>query len=223
MGKIKLFVARLVANALILGGFVILGYTYLPIIGGEVWYQIMKLRKMTYTLTAKTVQKPDNVSVFSQYLKSGPLPLQPVNSDFSIAIEKIGVSAPVVKNVSVTDENEYMKSLDNGVAHAVGTALPGEKGNVYIFAHSSLGFFRFSKYAAVFNLLRKLDKGDQVHLFYQNKDYIYEVLGKEVVSGWNTYSLTRTVLEPTLTLQTCDPPGTTFNRLVVTSRLIKVQ
>jgi sortase A len=220
MSKAKLFIVRLIANILILGGFVILGYTYLPIVAGEAWYQIMKFRHMTYSLTAP---KPVQGSVFEQYLKSGPISLQPVNSDFSILIEKIGVTAPIVKNVSVSDEDAYMSALDGGVAHAVGTALPGERGNIYLFAHSSIGFFRFSKYAAVFNLLRKLDKGDKIHLYYQNKDYVYEVLGKEVVDGWNTYPLIRTVLEPTLTLQTCDPPGTTFNRLVVTSRLVKVQ
>ncbi|EKE00377.1 MAG: hypothetical protein ACD_22C00036G0004, partial [uncultured bacterium] len=32
----------------------------------------------------------------------------------------------------------------------------------------------------------------------------------------------RPVIEPILTLQTCDPPGTTINRLIVTAKLEKV-
>lgn len=215
----KIFIARTIANLLILSGFVILGYTYLPIIVGEAWYQVRQYRKLEYSLTAP---KPAQESVFGRYLKTGPVRIDPVNSDFSIVIEKIGVNAPIVKDVSVSDEEAYLKALDGGVAHAVGTAVPGERGNIYLFAHSSIGFFRFSKYAAVFNLLRKLEKGDTAHVFYQGKNYVYEVVGKEVVDGWNTYPLTRTVIEPTLTLQTCDPPGTTFNRLVVTARLSKV-
>jgi LPXTG-site transpeptidase (sortase) family protein len=73
----------------------------------------------------------------------------------------------------------------------------------------------------VFNLLRKLDFGDRIHIFYKGETFIYEVVNKEVMKGWNTYPITRSVVEPILTLQTCDPPGTTINRLVVTAKLIE--
>jgi len=99
---------------------------------------------------------------------------------------------------------------------------PSEKpGNVYLFAHASIDFWRLGRYATVFNLLRKMEKGDKVHVFYKGDDYIYEVINKEVQKGFNTFPLTRTTIEPILTLQTCDPPGTTLNRLIVTAKLIK--
>jgi len=44
-------------------------------------------------------------------------------------------------------------------------------------------------------------------------------MNKEAMKGWNTQPLSRPVLEPVLTLQTCDPPGTTINRYVVTAVL----
>jgi sortase A len=90
---------------------------------------------------------------------------------------------------------------------------------VYLFAHASLNFWDLGKYATVFNLLRKLNVDDKVNIFYEGDRYIYKVVNREVVKGWDTTSITRSVIEPVLTLQTCDPPGTTINRLVVTAKL----
>ena len=110
------------------------------------------------------------------------------------------------------------------MAHALTSNYPSEKpGNTYLFAHASINFWQLGRYDKAFNLLRKLDLGDRVHMFYEGETFVYEVVNKEVMKGWNTYPLTRSVIEPTLTLQTCDPPGTTINRLVVTANLLEVQ
>jgi len=71
-------------------------------------------------------------------------------------------------------------------------------------------------------LLRKLEPEDRIHVFFEGDTYVYEVMNKEVYPGWNTFPLSRSVIEPILTLQTCDPPGTTINRLVVTAKLKEV-
>ena len=42
--------------------------------------------------------------------KSTTLKIKPVNEDFSIVIEKIGVNAPIVPDVPITDER-FIKSL----------------------------------------------------------------------------------------------------------------
>jgi len=112
-----------------------------------------------------------------------------------------------------------MEALSRGVAHAKGTALPGEVGNVYLFAHSSLNFWQLGKYATVFNLLRKLEPGDKIVLFYEGRRYNYIVTKREIVPRFNTKPLLKRVSEPTLTLQTCYPPGTTLNRLIITAKL----
>lgn len=163
-------------------------------------------------------------SVFARYLSVKPITLTPVDREFGIVIEKLGVNAPVVADVAVSDEQTYKESLKYGVAHASSSDYPSrEPGNVYLFAHSSLNFWELGKYAQVFNLLRKLEIGDKAHVFYNQSDFVYRVVNKEVYKGFNTYALTRPVIEPLLTLQTCDPPGTTLNRLVVTAKLIEVQ
>jgi sortase A len=148
--------------------------------------------------------------------------MKPVNEDFSIVIEKIGVNAPIVADVSVTDEKAYREALKKGVAHAISSDYPTTApSNVYLFAHASLNFWDLGKYATVFNLLRKLELKDKINIFYKGDRYVYEVVNKEVVKGWNTNSITRSVIEPILTLQTCDPPGTTINRFVVTAKLVE--
>ena len=149
--------------------------------------------------------------------------ITPVNKDFAIVIEKIGVNAPIVANVSISNEEQYDEALKNGVAHASFSDYPSDKaGNVYLFAHASLNFWDLGKYATVFNLLKKLDYGDLVHVFYKGKTYVYVVANKEVINGWNTNPITRSTIEPILTLQTCDPPGTTLNRFVVTAKLKEI-
>ena len=54
--------------------------------------------------------------------------------------------------------------MSEGVAQAKGTAVPGEEGNVFIFSHSGSDFYQADRFNAVFYLLDKLGKGDQIDL-----------------------------------------------------------
>ena len=208
-------------NFFIILGISLLTIAYAPIVYDEVWYWY-KTQKHQQLALNNTEGIPD--SPFARLLTNQPINIQPANTDFAIVIEKLGVNAPIVPDVTVTDEDKYNAALKNGVAHAASSQYPSEQpGNVYLFAHSAIDFWNLGKYAKVFNLLRKLELGDMVHVFYDDKDFVYEVVNMETYKGWNTYPLTRSTLEPVLTLQTCDPPGTTLNRLVVTAVLKEVR
>lgn len=207
-------------------GFFIL--TFLPVINDEFWYgiKIFKSQKF-YAITSKDIvsnNKYENDSIFARLISTKPIKLEPVNEDFSIIIEKVGINAPIVAKVPVSDSKAYNNALKAGVAHALISDFPSSKpGNVYLFAHASINFWELGKYATTFNLLRKVTVGDRIHVFYEGKVFIYQTINKEILPGWNTYPLTRPVIEPILTLQTCDPPGTTINRLVITAKLIEVK
>ncbi|MFC1700193.1 sortase [Patescibacteria group bacterium] len=208
------------ANLLIFLGVIFLILSFGPLLASEVWYFLKEIRHQEYILKGKDAQED---SVFARYLSKNPVRIDPVNTNFALVIEKIGVNAPIVANVSVASEDAYKEALKSGVAHAISSDYPTEvASNVYLFAHASLNFWDLGKYSTVFNLIRKLNYTDKVHIFYDEKDYVYEVVNKEVVKGWNTYPLTRPTIEPILTLQTCDPPGTTINRYVVTAKLVEV-
>lgn len=145
--------------------------------------------------------------------------ITPVSTDFGIVIEKINANARVVANVDPVDEKSYVDALSKGVAHAKGTALPGQKGNIYLFSHSTDAPWNIIRYNAIFYLLNKLDTGDRVILFYQGRRYDYIVFDKTIASPTDTHFLTDTYNESVLTLQTCDPPGTLVNRLLVRAKL----
>jgi LPXTG-site transpeptidase (sortase) family protein len=209
------------SNVLILTGILFLLLSFGPLVFSEIWYFIKQIRNQEYSLSAKNTKKE---SVFGKLLSTSPIRIVPVNKDFSIVIEKIDVNAPIVPNVSVTDENSYKQALRNGVASAISSDFPTTApSNVYLFAHASLNFWELGKYATTFNLLRKLNYKDRIHVFYKQRDFVYEVANKEVVKGWDMTPLTRAVIEPLLTLQTCDPPGTTLNRFIVTAKLVEVK
>lgn len=211
---------RIVPNFFIVVGVGLVFLAVVPYLRDEVWYFIKQSKNQDFVLRG-TGQKD---SVFARYLSAKPISVEPVDKTFSIVIEKLGVNAPIVADVAVSDETAYREALKSGVAHASSSDYPSrESGNVYLFAHSSLNFWQLGKYAQVFNLLRKLEVGDKVHIFYEQDDFVYRVVNKEIYKGFNTYALTRPVIEPLLTLQTCDPPGTTLNRLVVTAKLIEVR
>ena len=204
-------------NFFIVVGLLLFSVAIIPYLRDEVWYFLKQHKGQEFVLGGRGQRD----SVFARYLSVKPILVEPVNKQFGIVIEKIGVNAPIMADVAVSDELAYKESLKYGVAHASTSSYPSSQpGNVYLFAHSSLNFWDLGKYAQVFNLLRKLEAGDRIHIFYEGKDFEYRVVNKEIYKGFNTYALTRPVIESLLTLQTCDPPGTTLNRLVITAKLI---
>ena len=195
---------KILSSVLIFVGTTILLLIYWPIIKEEVRYGFDQMTHVRYSLDIQEAGSFDK-------------PLIVPNTDFSITIPKIAAVAPVIEDVDPLNKDEYLMALRNGVAHAKGTARPGEKGNVYIFAHSTDAFYNVGKYNAVFYLLGKLSKGDEIYIYYQGVKIKYLVRQVKVVSPDDIQYLTKNTEENTLTLQTCYPPGTTIDRLVVTA------
>ena len=165
-----------------------------------------------------TPVKSLGVDNFAQVL-SGPKVqiLTPVYTQFSIVIPKIGASAKVFANVDPSKESEFLPILQKGVAHARGTVFPGQKGNIYLFAHSTDNFWDLGRYNAVFYLLKDLVPGDEIVIFFQNKRYNYVVTGYKVVDPSDVSYIVNAQNQnsETLILQTCWPPGTTWKRWLV--------
>lgn len=144
----------------------------------------------------------------------------PVSTEYGIVIEKINANARVVPNVNPASERDYTKALAVGVAAALGSTPPGAPGNLYLFSHSTDAPWNIVRFNAIFYLLRELVPGDRVIIFYQNKRYDYIVFDKAIASPTDVSYLTNKYDSPVLTLQTCDPPGTLLNRLIIRAKLI---
>lgn len=139
---------------------------------------------------------------------------QPLSTDFNVRIPSLGINVPVIKDVDPWSEIEYRASLKNGVAHAKGSALPGEDGTVYLFAHSSDFPWRMTHYNTAFFRLGRVKEGDEVIITYEGNDYLYLVREKQVVWPKEVEYLT-TQDQDQLILQTCTPIGTSLKRLLV--------
>lgn len=139
-----------------------------------------------------------------------------LESQAKLVIPKIGVDTPIVWNVP---EDQVNEKLLGGVVHSRGTALPGQKGNIFITGHSSYYSWSSSPYKDVFALLEKLSLGDKIYVQYQGINFNYEVKDTKVVSP-NDLSVLDQGNDFNLTLMTCVPIGTNLNRLIITSTQI---
>ena len=178
-----------------------------PVLKEEISYQSNQMSGVKYSIDAIeawSFQRPINVP----------------DLNFAIIIPKLNTASPIVADVDATNQDEYLKALKSGVAHARGTAYPGGVGNVYLFAHSTDTIFNIGRYNAVFFLIGHLQEGDEIDTYYRGRLYRYKVFDKKVVEPTDTQYLgTLPEGEKTLTLQTCYPPGTTIKRLVVLAKL----
>lgn len=196
-----------IGSLLIVISFVFLFFTFGPIIKQEIIYRFNKLEGISFKVS-------DNEKlVTNSSLKEKVL--TPPNTRFSVVIPKIGAAAPVIANIDPSNPSEYQKALRKGVAHAKYTPYPGQFGNTYLFAHSTDAFYNLGRYNAVFYLLGKLEKGDNIFIYYENTKYTYVVEEVKVVNAGAVKYLGKQGEWNTLTLQTCYPPGTALRRLVV--------
>lgn len=129
-----------------------------------------------------------------------------------LKIPRLRVNIVVVEGVTGN-------ALRAGAGHYPNTALPGGRGNVAIAGHRT-GF------GQPFRHLERMRSGDEIVLETPLGKFVYEVLpsvdGHE--NPWITNARDWRVVQPTslpsLTLTTCDPPGTSKNRLIVRARLV---
>ena len=143
-----------------------------------------------------------------------------VGPDPLVIIPKINVEIPVVYDVNTVNEASVEKGLESGVVHYADTALPGQDGNIVIVGHSSNNILNPGKYKFAFTLLHDLQSGDSFYLQKDGKRYTYQVYKRSIVSPTDLSVLGLADKPATATLITCDPPGTSNNRLVVTAEQI---
>ncbi len=186
----------IVFGSFLLGtGIFIIIATYFPVFKNEVNYRILQVKSET-----------DNS-------------ITPIDTDFGIVIPKIVANSKVVIGVDPFNPAIYQKALTKGVAHASTSKLPGQGRNIFLFSHSSVDFITATRYNSVFYLLSKLESGDEVKIYYKQKEYLYKVSSKKIVSPEQINYLKADSASETLTLMTCWPPGTSLKRLIIEASL----
>lgn len=146
-----------------------------------------------------------------------------VPTDNRLVIPKLGKSVPLVDMTTEHIEGENWGELEKqiqdglreGIVHYPGTAKPGEFGNVFLTGHSSYYPWDPGKYKDVFATLHDLEVGDRYYVYYNQKQYTYEVFEKKEVQPTAVDVLSQPLDKKVSTLMTCSPVGTTLRRLII--------
>jgi sortase A len=101
--------------------------------------------------------------------------------------------------------------LKKGVGQHVGSADPGQAGNLVLSAHDDV-------FGEIFRNLDRLQPGDQVLLFTAQQQYVYIVTSSQIVAPTQVDVMNPTSV-PTLTLISCYPYMVDKNRIVVFAKL----
>jgi sortase A len=133
-----------------------------------------------------------------------PIPTPGPRQASRIVIPSIDVEAPVV-------EGDGWEELKMGAGHRIGSANPGERGNVVISGHNDV-------YGEIFRYLEDMSIGDEVVVYAGDTPYRYLVVAKMVVEPTEV-SLLESTPNATLTLITCHPYMIDSHRLVVIAEL----
>ena len=139
---------------------------------------------------------------------------QPAYNNFYISLPSIDLKDELVW----AESNE----LDKGLVHLPGSALPGEKGNVFISGHSGLAVAFGQSGKAVFAKLNNVKFGDLIQVNALGTKFNYRVIEIKTVDP-KDLSVVRPKdpLGRYLSLMTCVPPGINLKRLVVLGELTR--
>ena len=141
------------------------------------------------------------------------------NEEDSIKISKIQITAPIVFSNPITDK-DFDDALKIGVVHFPESELPGEEGITIILGHSAPPGWPKIDYEWVFSDLEKLEEGDIIDVYHENRLYKYRVQEKIILEiGEDVPSYDSN--ESELVLLSCWPPGKNIKRIGVRGVLTK--
>jgi LPXTG-site transpeptidase (sortase) family protein len=148
---------------------------------------------------------------------------KPKDPNFSVVIPKLGINQKVISNVDIGNEKEVANALKQGIGWAKGTVEPGQDGNSLLFSHSTVNAWDIWRYNSEFTLLRKLELNDVFTVVYQDRQMDFIIFEKKIVPANDKSYLTSVAEGKVVTLQTCHPPGSDKERLLIRGRLVAME
>ncbi|HSR48359.1 MAG TPA: class D sortase [Anaerolineales bacterium] len=148
---------------------------------------------------------PENLRPFVESLPVVGIPTPGPEQARSLFIPALwSAAAPVV-------QGDGWEQLKKGVGQHLGTANPGESGNVVLSAHNDI-------FGELFRDLDRLKPGDEVRLSTATREYVYRVTGTEIVEPTDVHVMESTA-RPSVTLISCYPYLVDSKRIVVFAEL----
>jgi sortase A len=147
---------------------------------------------------------PEHLRPMVQSQADLPVPTPGLSQAIRIQIPGLKVDAPIV-------QGDGWEQLKKGVGQHIGSADPGQDGNVVLSAHNDV-------YGELFRFLDRLKPGDQVILYTQQRQYAYSVTRSQIVEPSQVEVMAAT-RKPSLTLISCYPYLVDKQRIVVFAKL----
>lgn len=147
---------------------------------------------------------PEHLRPLVQSLANIPVPTPGPQQAIRIQIPAIGVDAPIV-------QGDGWEQLKKGVGQHLGSADPGQKGNLVLSAHNDV-------FGEIFRDLDKLQTGDQIILFTNQRSYVYTVSRTLIVEPTQVEVLAPT-RDATTTLISCYPYMVNNQRIIIQATL----
>lgn len=201
---------------LALGVFILL-QVLLPILSFKLWvaensqgFLISPKPSQSQSVLGVSIKNQDNFPSFISSLKrETAAPYQ----EFSLFVPSIKLNNMAV----AVDSND----LSKGLVHLPGSALPGERGNVFISGHSSLSGLLPGLKTAPFAKLTDIKKGDKLTVVANDTKFVYQVVELKIVDPSDlSVIVPAEPLGRYISLMTCVPPGLNFKRLIVLGKMI---
>lgn len=147
---------------------------------------------------------PENLRPLVQSFPPPVIPTQGPTQAVQLVISAIDVNAPVV-------QGDGWEQLKKGVGQHIGTADPGQPGNLVLSAHNDI-------FGQIFRRLDELAPGDEIQIHTASQVFVYVVTGYQLVEP-TAVSVMAPTAHPTLTLISCYPYLVDNQRIVVSADL----
>ncbi|MCH7479791.1 MAG: sortase [Chloroflexi bacterium] len=148
---------------------------------------------------------PEHLRPLVQSLPSFDLPTPSPEQAVRIQIPAIGVDHPIV-------QGDGWEQLKKGVGQHLGTANPGQIGNLVLSAHNDI-------FGEIFRFLDQLSPGDEIVIFTNIRSYTYVISNTQIVEPTFVQ-----VMDPTsysaVTLISCYPYLIDTERIVIQANLV---
>lgn len=147
---------------------------------------------------------PEHLRPLVQSLANLPIPTPGPEQARRIQIPAIGVDASIV-------QGDGWEQLKKGVGQYIGSADPGDNGNLVLSAHNDI-------FGEIFRYLDQLEPGDEIVIHTQQRVYTYVIYTTEIVEPTQVEFLDATP-KPVVTLISCFPYLIDDQRIIVQAQL----
>lgn len=198
-------------------GIFILLQVILPIVSFQIWQLGQKINGQILISPIKSKKEVLGISVqnksnFPAFISNLTRETKPNYNQFQLTVQRLKIDEEMV----YVDSND----LSLGLVQLPGSALPGEKGNLFISGHSALNRF-IPGQKAIFANLTDLKRGDEILVEASGTRFIYRVVELKVVDPSDLSVIPAPEEQGRyISLMTCVPPGLNFKRLVVLGKMV---